>query len=612
MSFKAVLYIENQERTLINAELVYAQMADRNGRPTQLPMGAPLFLNFASTARDELFYDYMFSSARMCKGYIRFFKRDGMQKDFDIEFANAHIIGLKEHFSSTGKEPMSIALTVSYGISRVRGIIHEKKWNPSNPFVSNTATPIQRDTPKQLEPEIIKGWWSYDEEGEEEYIFNNDKQTKLKLGETMYFHIQTKDIVVGEEIEMQLMDYDYLWWMGEHIDEYNIDTSKFPNNTVWKNPVVRALNGQSIATVKLVLDESWEPVIADDHDDKGSLDQTIELYWRVRYANEDGTKIKKILPERKADYLRVGYSDRTLYFRPGFEGQNLPELRSADGSPLFILNIIKDQTISKAKGIIGKGAKALGNKIEQSIDNMVLAKLEKGSLAMSDGEVYTHPNAAIKSRDIYTNEGRKISAKMRYPKSFKKGDKLISGKAVSQRDFFAQDGTKIKVLGKLHSIASDFSLISNVYDVFSYAIDDKSPLDESLNLDFLVGLTANPLMLQFTIALKIAGVMIKPVKAEWDEALNMAIEAELEQRKLEGISGIVKFANDFKSKGYFTRRYPSDIIDKMLIGEFKSYDELDNSIRKSTSNKIITVLLKRIENPRSIENIIVECLIINH
>ncbi|WP_281989727.1 type VI secretion system tube protein TssD [Aquimarina aggregata] len=163
MSFKAVLYIEDQERTLIDAELIYAQMADINGRPTQLPMGAPLVLNFASTARDELFYDYMFSPNRMCKGYIRFFKRDGMQKDFDIEFANAHIIGLKEHFSSTSKEPMSIALTISYGISRVKGIIHEKKWNPSNPFAKENTPITVRKEKKPIEVSYVEG--PFDESG---------------------------------------------------------------------------------------------------------------------------------------------------------------------------------------------------------------------------------------------------------------------------------------------------------------------------------------------------------------------------------------------------------------------------------------------------------------
>ncbi|AXT60396.1 hypothetical protein D1816_08550 [Aquimarina sp. AD10] len=196
MSFKAVLYIENQERILINSELVYSQLADINGRPTQLPMGEPLHLVFPSNAQDELFYEYMFAPNRMCKGYIRVFKRDGLQKDFDIEFANAHIIGLKEHFSSTGKEPMSMALTISYGISRVKGVIHEKKWNPSNPFKISSATPIQRKT--TLEPTVEDGYFT---------TLKGDRipKSELKTGIEVYYVLETQN-AIGEFIDLDLAD----------------------------------------------------------------------------------------------------------------------------------------------------------------------------------------------------------------------------------------------------------------------------------------------------------------------------------------------------------------------------------------------------------------------
>ncbi|WP_438710794.1 hypothetical protein ACSTS3_19165 [Aquimarina muelleri] len=181
-----------------------------------------------------------------------------------------------------------------------------------------------------LEPQFEDGWWSYDKDGKERYEWGED-EISIPLGKTMYFNVKTKDIVAGEELEMQLMDYDYFWWLGEHIDEYNIDTSKFPNDTVWKKAKVRAVDGQSIATVELLLNESWEPVIADDHDDAFSLDQNIELYWRVRYVTDKGPKVKKILPQKKEDYLRVGYNDRDLYIKPAVDGSSLPEYYDKNG-----------------------------------------------------------------------------------------------------------------------------------------------------------------------------------------------------------------------------------------------------------------------------------------
>lgn len=194
MSFKAKLYIEGQERNLLNSVLVYSQIADYNGRPTQLPVSEPLQLAFESTKDDELFYNYMFHPDRMFKGYIRFFKRDGLQKDFDIEFANAHIINLYEHFSSTGDDPMYMHIIISYGISRVRGTIHEKKWNPSNPFeeVEETATQEEETSILDLYYENSAG----------------EQISKLRKNKTVFLLINTSGMV-GKSIDLDLSDSDF-------------------------------------------------------------------------------------------------------------------------------------------------------------------------------------------------------------------------------------------------------------------------------------------------------------------------------------------------------------------------------------------------------------------
>lgn len=199
MSFKAKLHIEGEERILLDAELVYSQIADYNGRPTQLPVGAPLQIAFESTRNDELFYNYMFHPDRKFKGYIRFFKRDGLQKLFDIEFANAYIINLYERFSSTGETPMYIDLTITYGISRVRNILHEKKWNPSNPF----ANEVGEDS--ELEPEIV----SYHIEDNGGSIIDKEE---IEVDEEIVLVIESKN-AIGETFELDLddskLDYEH-------------------------------------------------------------------------------------------------------------------------------------------------------------------------------------------------------------------------------------------------------------------------------------------------------------------------------------------------------------------------------------------------------------------
>ncbi len=203
-----------------------------------------------------------------------------------------------------------------------------------------------------LDPEFVDSWWSLDEEGKEVYHYGDilEEKTSIPLGTTVYFHVKTKDIPAGRELEMQLMDYDTYCWMGEQIDELKSDDSKFPNQPVWKKAKVRVVDGESIATVDLKLDEEWEVMIKDEKETFAPTqgkDTTIELYWRVRYANKNGIQYKAILPKSKKDYLRVGHSTRDLYLKPITGGIGLPEFYDNTGK-LIIFSFKQVAKISKA------------------------------------------------------------------------------------------------------------------------------------------------------------------------------------------------------------------------------------------------------------------------
>ena len=151
MAFQAKLFINDQERNILDTSFLYRQLIDTNGRPKNNVHDGKISLTMESTKNDELLYDWMFSNQTMYQGYVRFYRRDGFSKLFDYEFANCHCIHLEETFSSVGNDPLKMRLVLSPGIQRVRGVLFEKSWNPSNPF--NDNTPIT-EREEDIEPTI--------------------------------------------------------------------------------------------------------------------------------------------------------------------------------------------------------------------------------------------------------------------------------------------------------------------------------------------------------------------------------------------------------------------------------------------------------------------------
>ncbi len=201
MAFQAKLFINNEERNVLDSVFLYDQLVDNTGRPKTDVKGGKIHILIESTSNDELFYDWMFSNYTMYKGYVRFYKRDGLSKLFDFEFANCHCVNLSENFNAESGEPLKMKLTLSPGIQRVRGQIFEKLWNPSNPFVE--AAPITKREEK--EPEFL-GYHFEDENGE--IIEKED----IEVGDEIFLVIETQN-AEGEETTIDLadksIDYEY-------------------------------------------------------------------------------------------------------------------------------------------------------------------------------------------------------------------------------------------------------------------------------------------------------------------------------------------------------------------------------------------------------------------
>ncbi|GAA0722304.1 hypothetical protein GCM10009430_24580 [Aquimarina litoralis] len=195
MAFQAKLFINDEERNVLNSAFLYQQLVDTNGRPQTTIQNGKIHLLVESTKNDELFYDWMFSTHTMYNGYVRFYKRDGFSKLFDFEFGNCHCVQLDEKFNAEGNDPLKMELLLSPGIQRVRGQVFEKNWNPSNPFAE--AAPIT-EREENVEPEIEDMYYT-DMDG------NRIPDDELQSGTAVYLVLKTKN-GVGKDVDIDLDD----------------------------------------------------------------------------------------------------------------------------------------------------------------------------------------------------------------------------------------------------------------------------------------------------------------------------------------------------------------------------------------------------------------------
>ena len=128
MGSLAKIFIENEERNILNSDFLYHQATDNNGNLRANVKGGLFTVQIESTPNDEPFYYWMSSPFLMKKGYIRFYKPDGIGKLFDFEFWDCYCVKLIESFRALGPDPdpMNLTLTLSPGIHRIRGIVYEE------------------------------------------------------------------------------------------------------------------------------------------------------------------------------------------------------------------------------------------------------------------------------------------------------------------------------------------------------------------------------------------------------------------------------------------------------------------------------------------------------
>ena len=211
---KAELLIFDKIYPILDFELTLEKEADTTGLPVSNPFGGKMIITFASGKNDTDLIEAAMGSRMMVRGIVRMYRRDGIQKLFDYEFANAYLLLRKETFDATSKNPLTTKIIIAPGILKKEDWIFENYWNPSNPFLT-AATPISSSDDEELQ--IVDCYYTDLEGnevaepavGEEVYLVVHSENG---IGETTDIDLsnQTKDFMYnGEVLENDILK-DYL------------------------------------------------------------------------------------------------------------------------------------------------------------------------------------------------------------------------------------------------------------------------------------------------------------------------------------------------------------------------------------------------------------------
>jgi len=203
MSFLAKLFLDNTERIVHNAHILFRQGVDIIGRPCTYPKGGLINLKVDRT-HEGLFFEWAVAPTMMKEGYIRFYKPDGMSKFVDLEFWDCYCVGYNEYFSHKTPENMFVDLVLSPGVLRFRDIVFEKHWKITD-LNKSSGNVIHYNALQEDEntPRVIRQYYTDKK---------NVEKNKLIQGDEIYVVLETRNMT-GETIDIDLADkeVDFLY-----------------------------------------------------------------------------------------------------------------------------------------------------------------------------------------------------------------------------------------------------------------------------------------------------------------------------------------------------------------------------------------------------------------
>jgi|UPI0006480DBF hypothetical protein len=440
---------------------------------------------------------------------------------------------------------------------------------------------------------IIDGEW-LDKNGKP---FDTNKTPHAKIGDEVYFRVKTKDIPIDTPLRFELWESDGITIstvIGTIFDSRMFDDFVPLHATEGGAIDVTAnIDKDGYATFSLDLTEYFEGLIKDD---SGSY---IELYFIARYIGYDVA----YLPRDAKKYLKVGYSDRTLYLQSAAENSQygLPEFRTADGDILiFSGNVQKvgdssfpqeeeeksfgDRVEEKVKEHIEekideKKEETIKDLLEKSRNAIAVHQLKMKKLAFNDGVVRTR--SRLYSTTSFDNAGEEFTVQRASNYGFRNRatGEVVTSRGISQLDYFRETN--------IYSKAAKVGL--HVLECLAFL-----DLAKFLSGNGEQGQLPGPIpALDFVI-----GLMLEDTKEQIKNMVDEAISVTLETAKNLGIKGIKEFislnANDLsfstgnvqdsKLKKYQTIDVSQTILEDILTGKIRKIETLRN--RVENQNKI--------------------------
>ena len=462
--------------------------------------------------------------------------------------------------TKTSKGPITIEVLKGHFISNAA---KQNIWDGGengNTHHEYEAPEKKEEEPKQM---AFSGWWSPDYEGQKNLETDN-RGPKSSLDKTVYFQLNvSKDIPLGTNITFQLWDKD----TGMFIDWIVPDDDKLDGKKVYRNAVVREVDGKHRMTIELFLNPKWD---SDLLSDKGYFKNgCLDFYWTWKYKNSDWTSNTNI--------LSIYPSETTLHVKPAYEGYGFPEIRTAEGElivfstgivateePSKELEEVMEKILDDIQGNIWSDLRekmvTYSNKLRYTI---AVKQLKKGRLVNNMGKIEF--SRRIYTKPVIDNSGEVYEITKAANFGHRKDGKLITTKGISQLDYFREVGVGNTILKQ----AEKLSYVIDILHVLDLGMEGK--------MDTLTTMFAPLDFLNIMVYPSIR----KPIEEVWDGMIN----SNIEDKKDKGLEGVYELSNDkwLNRQRFGDYQYTEislEILDKLLKGNIITIEELKKQSEK--------------------------------
>ena len=408
---------------------------------------------------------------------------------------------------------------------------------------------------KVLRAYMVRSYWADENNRPYAEIRKENPSVQVRLGQTVHFIIETKDVVNGTRIDLTLKA-DKLLSPHEKINKQIIQKSGIFHN--------------NIVTIELYLDEAW----AGDIKKSYKIGRRFKLYWTI-----DNTGLFFDDALLHDGFLDVSYSKQDLFVRPSEADPGFPEMFTSSGE--LLVPVIVETTQEILEEVVENSAEKYPAKwIGNMTNKTVLAKLEKGYLMASDGKIYKRTDVIDKTYNKFSGEeltvkqAENFGFRTRQGKTYTK----VTTKGVNQYEAFAHiagQDAKIKFIGNFKGLAHSGGALDFV-NILRFGMEGTK--DDMLPLPGPLGLLNIPMKHH-----------LDGIESVVNAQLEREALAKLEKAKTEGINAVYSFVNSKQGRDHRFRLFETnmDVAMRIYTGEITILDEAIIATKETPTNTTI-------------------------